>query len=231
MLIVAYWATESMGPKHGQGMSQRADGEEDMPLLPPSKKRLMARDDSTFDESVPASKAPRGAVPASLSTQRPTRTTRATSVLSDASSAPSTSTRARPTAATRKKPAARGKQSAAPVVVENSEDEVADDLDKTPSAYTTGLTGKSRVTGTRGMSGAAATSTLEGDKTRGTRTTQATPSGVPGTATQRGRRKLLVDDDDDDDDVMVSRDWTLIPQEVADRCQVFKGPQKKRRLL
>lgn len=186
-------------------MSQRDDGDEEMPLLPPSKRRLMAKDDSGLDESIPASKSRRGAAPsASLSTQRPARTTRGSSVQSDASSAPSTSTRSKSTAASRKKPAARGKQTAAPVVVEDSENEVAEDLDKTPSAYTSGLTGRSRVTGTRGMSGIGATSTLEGDRSRASRTTQATPSGT-GTQSRgaNGRRKLLVDDDDDDD-IMVS---------------------------
>jgi len=211
-LTVAYWVADSGGPSKRGQMSQAVgimrDDEDEMPLLPRSKKRLINNADSPPPENgVPATGRRKEARPTQItqttqSTQRPVRKTRAASVVSDISDAPSTRTRA--------KPAARGKKTAEPVVIEDSEEEVAFDLGKTPSTATrSGRGAKSR----------GATSTLEADTVggggtrRGTRTTtqpsavpdtsqvEPTPSGV--TASGRpARRKLLVDDDDDDDVVV-----------------------------
>lgn len=211
-LTEAYWVADSgVPPKRGQGISQAVSSmreeEDEMPLLPRSRKRLIQTADSPPPEDIPATggrkSRPTQPTQATEVTQRPVRKTRAASVASDISEAPSTRARA--------KPAARGRKAVEPVVVEDSEDEVALDLDKTPSTATrTGRGGKSR----------AATSTLGADTAgpggtrKGTRTTQTSMvpdtsqmEAPPSTATASGRparRKLLVDDDDDDD-VVVGR--------------------------
>jgi len=237
VLTAAYWVAESGGPSSkGVGMSQAVGSmrqeEDEMPLLPRSKKRLInVADSPPLEDNVPATGSRKFVVPSQTTqttqaTQRPVRKTRATSVASDVSDAPSAPTRA--------KPAVRGKKTVEPVVIEDSEDEVALDLGKTPSTATrTGRGAKSR----------AATSTLDVDTAGGggtrrtTRTTQASMipdtsqmEPPPSTATASGRparRKLLVDDDDDDD-VVVSRKRYQCGIQADGK--VFKGLQKKRRL-
>jgi hypothetical protein len=206
----AYWETEH----HGHGVSQAygamPEDDDEMPLVPrPTQRRLGKVNSPSPEEGASESLTRRRGVASQLppSTQRPSRATRGTSVASDVSSAPSTRSRAK-APPTRAKPAAKGKRSTKePVVVEDSEEEVAIDLDKTPSLMTTPATArtKSRAGVTR-----ATTSTLEADHTSRGRSTRPTqPSVVPGTSaisqsmTGRTRRKLLVDDDDEDE-IMVS---------------------------
>jgi hypothetical protein len=194
-----------------QAVGSMRDEEDEMPLLPRSKKRLINNADSPPPEyDVPATGRRKGtqatqATQTTQSTQRPARKTRATSVASDVSDTPSTRTRS--------KPAARGKKTAETVVIEDSEEEVALDLGKTPSTATrSGRGAKSR----------AATSTLDADTVgagaggtrRGTRTTtqasvvpdtsQVNPTSSGVTASGRPPRRKLLVDDDDDDDVVVS---------------------------
>ena len=206
----AYWETEH----HGHGVSQAygamPEDDDEMPLVPrPTQRRLGKVNSPSPEEGASESLTRCRGVASQLppSTQRPPRATRGTSVASDVSSAPSTRSRAK-APPTRAKPAAKGKRSTKePVVVEDSEEEVAIDLDKTPSLMTTPATArtKSRAGATR-----ATTSTLEADHTSRGRSTRPTqPSVVPGTSaisqsmTGRTRRKLLVDDDDEDE-IMVS---------------------------
>ena len=200
----AYWEAEQDGRYGITQPGALPEDEDEMPLVPrPTQRRLGKHDSPPLEDDSMSTQERRGnPTQSTLSTQRPVRATRASSVVSDASSAPSTRSRAR-AVTTKAKPAAKGKKAAKePVVIEDSEDEVAEDLDRTPSAFTTSASARTRTraTGTR-----ASTSTLGADKTSATRTGRPTqPSVVPGTSavsqsmTGRTRRKLLVDDDDDD---------------------------------
>jgi hypothetical protein len=167
------------------------DEDEDMPLLPKSRRRLLSPGhDDEMSPPPPTARVRGKATPSqtpAASQVAPRRTTqrqlRESSVNSDTSSigtaTRSTRTRATPAATQRK-----GKTQ--PIVIEESEDEVNRDLG--PARSSTGTARKSsRATGTgSGIVGddEASTITVTGRK--------ATQSSL-GT----GRRRLVVDDDDD----------------------------------
>jgi len=224
---------ESARPTKSQGTTQGRllDDDDDMPVLPRAKKRLIGDNDSPppEDDLDPPSSSRRRVgrtqitqpiqSTQSTSTRRaPTRTTRASSVATDASDiseAPSGHTRSHDA---RSKPAAKGRKRMESIVVEDSEEEVAQDLGKLSSGSTrergTAVTGGKPSRGTRGT-----TSTLDEDgRAPGGRRVTQQASGVPGTSAMDppsssvastgraagSRRKLLVDDDDDDEAIPVS---------------------------
>jgi hypothetical protein len=165
------------------------DEDEDMPLLPKSRRRLLSPGHD--DEMSPPPPTARGrgkATPSqtpAASQVAPRRTTqrqlRETSVNSDTSSigtvSRSTRTRATPAATQRK-----GKTQ--PIVIEESEDEV--NLDLGPARSSTGTARKSsRATGS-GILGDDEASTITATGRKATQSSLGT-----------GRRRLVVDDDDD----------------------------------
>ena len=209
----AYWAAatqplENLRRPNTQLVSSMPEEDDEMPLLPRSKKKRLLQDDDVDTASTAPSDGPSMPEKPSVkkkstaSTAASTRSTghtrgkstakktRAASVVSDVSSV-AASTRASTRGGAKRK-------AVLPIEIQDSEDEVALDLGKTPAS------------GTR-----AATSTLEGEPVRSSRAsgrTTTTATGVrgtqgvtsTGTGTARGRRRLLVDDDDDDMDDMVS---------------------------
>ena len=228
----AYWPIQPaklVGRTQGsQFQSNSLDDEDEMPLLPRSKKKrlleLEDEDDSAPSEvastSAPATRqAPLASKKTnSRSTRQPARKTRAASIISDVSSV-AASTRSAAARSTASRAKAKGASKKEVIEFQDSEDEVALDLGKTPTPSGRG-TGTGAGTGTRGTRGRGATSTLEGEpiSTRSTRT----PAFDTGTTTTRrstatqgktataasgtrgGRRRLVVDDDDDETDILVS---------------------------
>lgn len=217
---------DSARPNKSQAVTQGrlVNDDDDMPVLPRAKKRLIGNDDSPPPEDdleISATSRRRvGRTPitqpiqsTSMTNRRATRASSVVSNASDISEAPSGHTRSHDA---RSKPAAKGKQHMESIVVEDSEEEVAQDLGRVSSG--SARTRGTGVTGSRGTRGA--TSTLDDDhRAPGGKRTARLASGVPGTSAMDpptssaastgratgSRRKLLVDDDEDDDAVPVSR--------------------------
>ncbi|EIW73239.1 hypothetical protein TREMEDRAFT_59407 [Tremella mesenterica DSM 1558] len=186
-----YWPTQRANGK-GRKATQvhDSDEEEDMPLLPSTRRAVLVDNDD--DDMPPPSRTQRGrkkdqsTVP---DTQQGTvtqssRKTRAGSILSEAST---TDTRSTATAKTRKPPAraapTRGLAKRQPIVLEDSDDDGPSTL-------------RSNSRSRNGMNG---TDTNEADAQLWTAPrSRSTRSSGPTTATL-GRRKLLVVDDDDDE--------------------------------
>ncbi|WVQ64386.1 uncharacterized protein L199_002551 [Kwoniella botswanensis] len=223
-----YWPTQTINPSRGRGQAtQVEDEDEDMPLLPRSRKRLLGTQVTQEDDEDPPltsrsrqrSRVP-DTQPSQTQTPRVTTTqsrTRASSVLSEAESvatnvSASTPTRTRSTRNTMTGGRGTKKQ---PTVVEDSDEEIDEGLDWGTSTGTRTKTRSNKnATATQGKNSATGTGTrtLEGDDTpstsTGRRRTTAAQAGTQ--ASQFGRRRLLPADDDDD---------------IA-----FKGLGKKRRL-
>ena len=201
----AYWPTQAPNPYKRPQASQFpatiADDEDEMPLLPRTKKRLLGvRDDSPSTADDPTPHATRRSEKPEISQSQTgqitlspmQRKTRRGSVASEASSvAASTRSKAstsKPKSATRGK--SKKKAEVEPIVLEDSEEEVALEMDKTPTTATRSAT--------RGATSAVddePMSTRSGRKASG-RTTQAATGG---------RRKLLPADDDGDEMVSMTR--------------------------
>jgi len=173
------------------------DEDEDMPLLPKSRRRLLSPGHD--DEMSPPPPTARGrgkATPSqtpAASQVAPRRTTqrqlRESSVNSDTSSigtaTRSTRKRATPAATQRK-----GKTQ--PIVIEESEDEVNRDLGPARSSTGTARGKSSRATGS-GIVGDDEASTMTATGRKATQSSLGT-----------GRRRLVVDDDDDGELVCLS---------------------------
>lgn len=174
LISLAYWQTESARPSaRSQGMSQALptfnEDEDDMPLLPRTRRRLLGEEGN--EPTPPPPRRRQGAPESQELTSKKVahktpRNTRAVSTVSEGSVASLALS-----ASTRSRGAKSGKSKPKPIVLADSDEELPPPTPATRS----------------GRSGA--TSTLEGDGTRfSTRSTQ--------TATV-GRRKLLPADDDD----------------------------------
>lgn len=235
LTLLAYWATEQpltqakRGGTQAKSQSYRQTElyeEDNMPLVPTSRRRLLTQiredDDDEETPTLAPSKRRRGATP---NTQSPvlsaptSRRARAGSALSDVSSAapsevaePKTGRASSTRASTRAPPTQRARRGtqAAPVVLDSDDDD-------TPFATARTRAG-GRSTAARGSGTAARSTTLNDEGTSLSRGT------LPATGT---RRRLLGDDDGDD---VVSDAvgagyliLTLSPQ-------AFKGVQKKRRM-
>lgn len=194
---IAYWPTEPVKPnRKGQTasqipaslMSRTEDDEEDMPLLPRARKRLLGEGTRASDETSPPPTARRKAInsqsqqTASPATLRTTgRKARAPSAASEVSSVGTAGIHTRQTA-TKKVTRTSKKQ---PAVVEDSGEE--EDLDAGVDFGSTRSASKNRPIPIPG----ATPSTLDG------------PTATPGTGTRTqsgmGRRRLLPADDDGDD--------------------------------
>jgi hypothetical protein len=172
------------------------DEDEDMPLLPKSRRRLLSQGHDDEMSPPPLTSRRKGAFQA---TQTPTpsqapprratqRQLRETSVNSDTSSI-GTASRSR----TRAAPAATQKKGRTePIVIEESEDEVNRDLGPARSSTGTGTRGKS----TRGT-GPGTGSGIVGDDEASTATATVTRGRATQSSLGTGRRRLVVDDDDD----------------------------------
>jgi hypothetical protein len=222
--ILAFWPTQQPTGKKGKGSTQamltRAidEDDEDMPLLPRSRRRILDEDDLDDDITPmppPASLAPRARAARSAISETPAptppkkapatqsrprtqtqRQLRESSVVSDASSAGaggrSTRTTRAPAASTQ---ARKGK--APPIVIEESEDEVNRDLGPARSSTGTGT----RTMGRHTCGAAGSGSGRIGDD-------EATPASASNRGKTQsslgatGRRRLLVADDDDDGELV-----------------------------
>lgn len=214
-LTKAYWVADSARPTKSQGVTQgRLIDDDDMPVLPRSKKRLIGNDDSlppndalevpsTSRRRVGRTQVTQATQAARTATRRAARPSSVVSNTSDISEAPSGHTRSHDA---RSKPAAKGKQRVESIVVEDSEEEVAQDLGRVSSGSARAK--GSTAPGTRGSRGTrGTTSTLE-EGARGVPGTKAMDpltSSVASSVRATGRRRLLVDDDEDDEAVPVSR--------------------------
>jgi hypothetical protein len=189
------------------------DEDEDMPLLPRSRRRLLDKgEEDDLSRGPPPSSLARGTrgVPSqtSVASQPPPRRTtatqrqlRETSVNSDTSSI-GRSTRTR---TTKVAPSTQTRKGRAPaIVIEESEDEVNRDLGPARSSTGTG-------TGTRGKSskvmGVSGGEGGFGDDEASSMATETATRGKTQSSQGMGRRRLVVDDDDDGE--MVSRSSTL----------------------
>jgi hypothetical protein len=196
------------------------DEDEDMPLLPKSRRRLLSPGhDDEMSPPPPTARVRGKATPSqtpAASQVAPRRTTqrqlRESSINSDTSSigtvGRSTRTRATPAATQRKGKTQR-------IVIEESEDEVNRDLGPARSSTGTARGKSSRATGTgSGIVGDDEASTIGATRSKATQSSLGT-----------GRRRLVVDDDDDGE--LVCASFLCV---MTLTSQVFKGAAKKRRL-
>ncbi|WVR03162.1 hypothetical protein IAU60_000152 [Kwoniella sp. DSM 27419] len=211
-----YWPTQVV--KNGRGKAQQSQfamevDTEDMPLLPRSRKRLLATQVSQDDDDLPPSTVTQRAgriQDSQPQTQTPQvgishRKTRAASVVSEADSvatntSAATSTRARSTRAGTSTRSTRT-SSKQPVVLEDSEEE---GVDWGASTKTRGTRSGRTVASSAIIShdGPPGTTTNDADtamlppSTAATKSRRTQPS-TPASAVLGGRRKLLPADDDD----------------------------------
>lgn len=233
--LPAYW-TSDQPVRNGKQtqMSQipaSLDDDDHMPLLPVSNKRLLGtmREDSPDTEDSMTANKSRDRRSTQTATQSDftqgrtnrasSRSTRATSVASEASSAV-------PISKAKSKPVARSKKPET-IVIEDSEDEVANEVGRASARSSTARGSKRSSIGTR-IPGTSVPGEA-GDVPSSSKTTVR--SGTRGTqaSAPAPRRRLLVADDDDDDDTPVSR-VRVVLNDVLIRRQVAGGPVKKRRL-
>lgn len=220
--IAAFWPTQPATNRGGKGSTQAMltqvmdEDDEDMPLLPRSRRRILDDDDLNNDitpmppppsslatrgragrsaiSETPAPSQPKKVATASRSRTTTQRQLRESSVVSDASSAGGRGTRATrlPASSTQ---ARKGK--ATPTVIEESEDEVNRDLGPARSSTGTG----SRAMGRHTSGAAGSASGRAGDDEVTTASSRGKTQSSLGAT---GRRRLLVADDDDDGE-LVSR--------------------------
>jgi hypothetical protein len=190
------------------------DEDEDMPLLPRSRRRLLDKGEDDLSPGPPPSSLARGTrgVPSQtpIASQPPPRRTtatqrqlRETSVNSDTSSV-GRSTRTRTTKAA---PSTQTRKGRAPaIVIEESEDEVNRDLGPARSSTGTGTGTRGKSSKIMGVSGTGSGGGFGDDEASSMATGTAT-RGKTQSSQGMGRRRLVVDDDDDGE--MVSRSSTL----------------------
>jgi len=222
--VLAFWPTQQPTGKKGKGSTQAMltqamdEDDEDMPLLPRSRRRILDEDDLDDDISPmppPASLAPRSRAARSAISETPAptppkkasatqsrartqtqRQLRESSVVSDASSTGaggrSTRTTRAPAASTQ---ARKGK--APPIVIEESEDEVNRDLGPARSSTGTGTRTMGRHT-----SGAAGSGSGRVGDDEATPASASNRGKTQSSLGATGRRRLLVADDDDDGELV-----------------------------
>lgn len=175
------------------------DEDEDMPLLPRSRRRLLDKgEEDDMSPGPPPSSLARGTRGAPsqtpIASQAPPRRATATQrQLRETSVNSDTSSVGRSTRTTKAAPSTQTRKGRAPaIVIEESEDEVNRDLGPARSSTGTGTRGKgSRTIGVSG-SGSGFGDDEASSMATGTATRGKTQSSL-GT----GRRRLVVDDDDD----------------------------------
>lgn len=225
---IAYWPTQQPTGRKGKGSTQMTQTEhpeeedDEMPLLPPSRRRLL--DSNTGEDNdmtpIPSTSRTRGRGAQELSSQvasqaskmvgaragratqsRQVRESSATSDVSSLGGRPSRTTKATKTASKVSGPPTQSTRSGRvnTIVIEESEDEVNNGIGPARSSTGTATRGKStRVAGTSEAGTTASGRIGDDEATTATGTRAKTQSTLGAT----GRRRLLVADDDDDGEMV-----------------------------
>nr|XP_018266236.1 uncharacterized protein I303_00211 [Kwoniella dejecticola CBS 10117]OBR88394.1 hypothetical protein I303_00211 [Kwoniella dejecticola CBS 10117] len=243
-----YWPTQiikpSRGGRGGTKATQMEDEDEDMPLLPRTKKRQLGTQVTQDDPDPPSttrSRRQNSVVPetqqSQSSTQMPivtkSRRTRAQSVLSEAESVKSAATSTRATRLTKgaSTTAGRGRSKKEAVVLEDSAEEAAEQEEQEQDGIDWGLNA-SNTHSTRGRSGKGSSST-QARMTNNTGT--KTLEGVDQPPSAATRRRTVNTQSSASAGIkgtqaQASQRRRLLPADDDDEV-AFKGAAKKRRLL
>lgn len=192
--------TQKKTQSQAKSQSQRnaiLDEEDDAPLLPKSKRRLLSQIQEEEDDFAPVSTARRrGITPMTQSQPDPParrgRNARSGSAMSDRSSA--SSTPAPPPATKPPTRARRGTQASRAVVIDDDSDDEPMFATARSTSRSTARTRPTRASGAvSGTAQASGTATLDFDDE-----VPSSTRATAGSSRVSGRRKLLVEDDGDD---------------------------------